>query len=115
MNPSIHPVVEHIVTDWVVSRKRIGKHVPIKAHPTIEVHPLLRNRPVNTSRSNEYAKIGCPLLGNAWVDTPGNNRWYPLLRNWYIFCEWSVPRVYRGKRRSFRVQQLRVGREWSMS
>jgi hypothetical protein len=26
------------VTDWVVSRKRIGKHVPTNAHPAIEGH-----------------------------------------------------------------------------
>jgi hypothetical protein len=48
------------VTDWAVSRKRIGKHVPTKAHPTIEGHPL---------------------LGNAWVDTLDNNTGYPLLSN----------------------------------
>jgi hypothetical protein len=68
-----------IVTDWIASTKQRGKHVPTSEHPTIEEHPLLRNRPVNTSRSNEYVTIECPLLGNAGVDTPDNNRGYPLL------------------------------------
>jgi hypothetical protein len=73
--------LNNIVTDWAVSRKRIRKHFSINAHPTIEEHPLLGKRPVNTFRSNEYAKIGCPLLGNAWMDTPDNNIGYPLLSN----------------------------------
>jgi hypothetical protein len=34
---------------------------------------LLGNRPVNIYHSNECATVGCPLLGNAWVDTPDNN------------------------------------------
>jgi hypothetical protein len=55
-----------MVTDWAVSMKQIGKHVPTNVHPTIG-HPLLGNRPVNTSRSNEYAITGYPLLGTAWV------------------------------------------------
>jgi hypothetical protein len=57
-NSSLVPLLPflYIVTDWAVSRKRIDKHVPTNAHPTIG-HPLLRNRPVNTSRSNEYATI----------------------------------------------------------
>jgi hypothetical protein len=38
------------VTDWAVSRRRIGKHVPTNAHPTIEVRPFLGNRPVKTSQ-----------------------------------------------------------------
>jgi hypothetical protein len=71
---------DNIVTDWAVSRKRIGKHVPNNAHLTIEGLPLLGNRPVNTSRSNEYT-TGSPLLGNAWVDMPDNNTGYPLLSN----------------------------------
>jgi hypothetical protein len=51
------------MTDWAVSRKLIGKHVPINAQPTIEGHPLLNNRLVNSSGSNKYATIVCPLLG----------------------------------------------------
>jgi hypothetical protein len=35
----------------------------------MEGHPLLRNGPVNTSRGNEYATIGCPGLGNVAVNT----------------------------------------------
>jgi hypothetical protein len=69
-----------IVRDWAASRERIGKHVPNNTHQTIEGNPLLGNRPVNISRSNEYATIGCLFLGNAWVDTPGSTG-YPLLSN----------------------------------
>jgi hypothetical protein len=41
---------EHIMTDWAVGKKRIGKHVPTNPHPTIEGSLLLGNRPVNTSQ-----------------------------------------------------------------
>jgi hypothetical protein len=86
-----------IVTDWAVSRKRIGEHAPISAHPTIG-HPLLGNRLVNTSRSKEYATIGCPLLGNAWENTPDNNTGYPLLSNW-CFLHVGPCRAYIRRRR----------------
>jgi hypothetical protein len=69
----------NIVTDWSVSRKRLAKQFPTSAHPTVERHSLLSNRTVNTPRSNEYATIGCPLIGNARVNTPDNNTGYPLL------------------------------------
>jgi hypothetical protein len=67
---------QRYVTDWAVSRKRIGKHVPTNAHPTIEGYSLLSNRPVNI-----HSTIGCPLLGSAWVNKPDNNTGYPLLSN----------------------------------
>jgi hypothetical protein len=41
------------VTDRAVSKRRIGKHVPTNAHPTIEGRLLLGNRLVNTYYSNE--------------------------------------------------------------
>jgi hypothetical protein len=63
------------VTEWAVSRKLIGKYVPTNAHP------LLGNRLVNISSSNEYVTIGCPLIGNACVAKPDNNTGYPLPRN----------------------------------
>jgi hypothetical protein len=59
----------------------IGKHVPTSSHPTTEGHPLLGNRLVNTSHSNEYVAVGCLLLGSAWVDMPDNNTGYSLLSN----------------------------------
>jgi hypothetical protein len=34
----------------------------------MEGHSLLGNGPVNTSRGNKYAKIGCPVQGNAAVN-----------------------------------------------
>jgi hypothetical protein len=58
----------YIVTDWSVSRRRLGKHVPTNTHPTIE---------------------GRPLIGNDWVSTP-DNIWYPLLSSWCVCCGWSV-------------------------
>jgi hypothetical protein len=56
---------------------------------------LLGNRPENTYHSNVCLTIGRPLLVNAWVDTPYNNTWYPLLSSWCVFCGWSVPSLYR--------------------
>jgi hypothetical protein len=56
---------------------------------------LLGNRPVNAYHSNECATLGRPLLGNAWVDTPNNNTWYPLLSSWCVFCGWPVPSLSR--------------------
>jgi hypothetical protein len=89
------------VADWAVSTRRKGKHVPTKAHPTIEGRPLLGNRLVNTYHSNEWRTIGRPLLGNAWVDTPDNNTWNPSLSNWCVFCWWSVPILCKKKWRLF--------------
>jgi hypothetical protein len=49
-----------IVTDWAVSRKRIGKHVPNNAHPTIEGRPLLGSDPVSTfQRHNNMSSVLC--------------------------------------------------------
>jgi hypothetical protein len=73
------------VTAWAVSRRRTGKHVPTNAQPTIE---------------------GRPLLGNAWVDAPDNNTWYPLLSSWCVFCGWSIPSLYKKQWRLFdRIRQ----------
>jgi hypothetical protein len=36
----------------------LGKHVPTNAQPKKEGYPLLGNRPVNTSRGNEYETTG---------------------------------------------------------
>jgi hypothetical protein len=45
------------VTDWVVARRRRGKHVPSNPHPIIEGRPLLGKRPVNTHHSNDWVTI----------------------------------------------------------
>jgi hypothetical protein len=36
-------IMKSIVTDWAVAKRRIGKHVPTKQHPTIGGRPLLGN------------------------------------------------------------------------
>jgi hypothetical protein len=53
----------HIVTDWVVARKQICKHIPMNSHPTIEGRPLLGNRLVTIHRTNDCATIDCFLWG----------------------------------------------------
>jgi hypothetical protein len=54
----------YILTDLALSRKSLGKHVPTNAHPRYS------NTLVNIYHSNDIAKMGHPLLGNACVDTP---------------------------------------------
>jgi hypothetical protein len=39
------------VTDWAVSRRRIGKYVPTNAHPTIEGRPISQQRMRNNRTS----------------------------------------------------------------
>jgi hypothetical protein len=58
--------IKLIVTDWAVSRRGIGKHVPTNAHPAIEGRPLLGNRLVNTSQQrmrNNRASIARQCMG----------------------------------------------------
>jgi hypothetical protein len=94
-------MINLFVTDWAVSRRRIGKYVPTNVHPAIVGRQLLCKRPVNIYHSNECATIGRPLLGNAWVNTPDNNTWYSLLSSWCVFCGWSMPSLYKKHWRLF--------------
>jgi hypothetical protein len=55
---------------------------------------LLGNRWVNTYHSNESRIIGCPMLGNAWVNMPDNNTWCLLLSSWCVFHVWLVWKLY---------------------
>jgi hypothetical protein len=69
--------------------------------PTMEGHPLLGNGPVNTSRGNEYATIGCQVLVNLAVNTHATVKscvFYVVCATQQykncVFCTWSVPRGY---------------------
>jgi hypothetical protein len=52
--------------------------------------PLLCNVPLNTSRCNEYATIGCPVLGNVAVNL------HATVKEGCFLCVVLVEIIYRG-------------------
>jgi hypothetical protein len=53
---------------------------------------MLGNELVHTSHSNEYATVGCPVLGSVAVNTHASIE--------ERFSMWSVPKVYDRHRRT---------------
>jgi hypothetical protein len=68
-----------------------------------DAYPLIGNQSVNTFPLKRVT-IGRPLLGNVSVNTPGQQYRISVAVKW-MFSGWSVPKGYRGQRRSFAVSR----------
>jgi hypothetical protein len=85
-----------LVTDWAVTRRRIGKYVPTNPHPKIEGRPLLGNRPVNTHHSKDCATIerlfSIGSASRSYLEDNWRYRSQPVWRRGRIpppwLCEW---------------------------
>jgi hypothetical protein len=88
---------------WVYDFMDCDMIPPSSEFKYCDAYPLLCNEPVNTFTLKRVATIGRPLIGNALVITPGQQ--YISVAVKWMFSGWSVPKGYRGRRRSFAVSR----------